>query len=92
MILCICIVTLELNTVTVVCCNVTGGTLFFRSGTLLTEFTSLGKLKCMLQICTFDVVMFSLQKLNIGNNAELILHRDIFFPHSIYLITVNLNQ
>ena len=68
-----CIVALEPNTTTAVCCNVTGGT-------LLTEFSSLGKLKCMLQICTFDVVMFSLQKLNIGNNDELILHRDIFFP------------
>lgn len=75
-----CIVALEPYTTTVVCCNVTGGTLLcFFLVEPSTEFSSLGKLKCTLQICTFDVVMFSLQKLNIGNN-ELILHRDIFFP------------
>ena len=35
---------------------------------------------CMLAICTFEVLILSLRKLNIGNNDELILSSDFFPP------------
>lgn len=37
----------------------------------------------------FAVLTFSLRKLDIVNNDELILHSD--FPPSIYLVVINLN-